>query len=1017
MATSEADVAAKLIERLLMDPAFRVRFRRNPAEACREAGLEELAQEMSIGGGKAMMTLDMRESKSSLAGVMMAAAMEGVGVMQFVEHVAPHLDDIPEAIGDVLSRVNLPAIGGALAPSPPPSAPAAPAARARTARTRPAAASTRASTPPWPATAPRRPPPLPPRWPPASPSRPARPRRPPRPTARPGRRSPRRPRRPSRRRPAEQAAEKIAQAEDPKTKTAEAGQKAAADIAENAKDLPSATDLPDGKSAPQAAVDVGGEPKAAGEPAAAAAPAAARWRPRWPPRPADPNAAARRRAARRPAADAPAAAPRGAIDPDRSSGRPAAAARCRRRQPRCSRTRTSSSTPTGSPTSRRARSTRASSRLLTKLSERAQDQDLVHVLGPLQVHGGRLDLQPRDRPRARHRLGRRRDRQPGLGRVARARQRARRSCRRSYRPDEIGSPWPIAGPATSPTPRHQDHLHVGFKTGDRRELDAARRRRRPGRRGPPPLAAPSPQRPALRPVAAAAPVAAAPAARGGGRGRRAARAEAGRVGPFLAAKADAGREGGLRRLHGGQARRARRAALAPPGTVRRRGRRRRRRGAGGRARSSLGATALETAETQLGVKRGGRANPGAKVDEYLRPRRRRARQPVVRELRHLVARADRPQDGGRRLGRRADVGPQRRGGQERPPDRQRRGTPGRATSSPTTGAGRRTSAPTGTSASSRASVKDGKFTALEGNNQDAVMNVPRRHERRQRQVHPRRRRRAARDAAAGPARAGRGGPDPAAAVRGGRRRGGSRRRGGRGANPYPGDDAPKEEIAAWMGREAEKRGLPKQLPVMAALVESGVKNLDYGDADFVGYFQMRSSDLEQGRLRGLPREARAAGEVVPRPGRAGQEAARLAAGRPITDPNQFGEWIADVERPAEQYRGRYGMRLAEANGLLGQASAAPAPAAAAAAAPTPGAPVAAAAAVAPPEPKAGRVGRVPGRRRRTPRARRRPRARSWPSSPSGPRARWRRPERSPPRSTPSPPRRRGRARAASARRP
>src|SRR5215213_1154929 len=126
MATSEADVAAKLIERLLVDPAFRARFRRDPAAACREAGLDELAQEMQLGAGKAMMTLDLRESKSSLAGVMMAAAMEGVGVMQFVEHVAPHLDDIPEAIGDVLSRVNLPAIGGALAPSPPPTAPAAP---------------------------------------------------------------------------------------------------------------------------------------------------------------------------------------------------------------------------------------------------------------------------------------------------------------------------------------------------------------------------------------------------------------------------------------------------------------------------------------------------------------------------------------------------------------------------------------------------------------------------------------------------------------------------------------------------------------------------------------------------------------------------------------------------------------------------------------------------------------------------------------------------------------------------
>src|SRR5215212_181891 len=127
MATSEADVAAKLIERLLVDPSFRARFRRDPAAACREAGLDELAQEMQLGAGKAMMTLDLRESKSSLAGVMMAAAMEGAGVMQFVEHIAPHLDDIPEAIENVLSRVNLPAIGGSPAHSP--AAPAVPDAR------------------------------------------------------------------------------------------------------------------------------------------------------------------------------------------------------------------------------------------------------------------------------------------------------------------------------------------------------------------------------------------------------------------------------------------------------------------------------------------------------------------------------------------------------------------------------------------------------------------------------------------------------------------------------------------------------------------------------------------------------------------------------------------------------------------------------------------------------------------------------------------------------------------------
>src|SRR3954447_14382643 len=122
MAAKESDVAAKLIERLLMDPAFRAEFRRDPATACRAAGLDQLADEMALGAGKAMMTLDVRESKSSLAGVMMAAAMEGVGIYQFGEHVLPHIDDVPGAVSDVLSRVNLPSIPlpgqGALAGSP-----------------------------------------------------------------------------------------------------------------------------------------------------------------------------------------------------------------------------------------------------------------------------------------------------------------------------------------------------------------------------------------------------------------------------------------------------------------------------------------------------------------------------------------------------------------------------------------------------------------------------------------------------------------------------------------------------------------------------------------------------------------------------------------------------------------------------------------------------------------------------------------------------------------------------------
>src|SRR3954451_3083402 len=110
MAATESDLAAKLLERLLVDATFRAQFRRDPAGACREAGLDSLAPEMSVGAGKAMHTLDIRESKSSLAGVMMAAAMEGVGIYQFTENVLPHLEEVPGHVADVLSRVDLPAV-------------------------------------------------------------------------------------------------------------------------------------------------------------------------------------------------------------------------------------------------------------------------------------------------------------------------------------------------------------------------------------------------------------------------------------------------------------------------------------------------------------------------------------------------------------------------------------------------------------------------------------------------------------------------------------------------------------------------------------------------------------------------------------------------------------------------------------------------------------------------------------------------------------------------------------------
>ncbi|MCW3063448.1 MAG: putative modified peptide, partial [Solirubrobacterales bacterium] len=88
MPAPEVDRAAELLERLLTDAAFRARFRSSPSDACTEYDLPELADELG-GSMKAVFTLEARESKSSLAGVVMAAAAEGVGVFDLVHHVGP----------------------------------------------------------------------------------------------------------------------------------------------------------------------------------------------------------------------------------------------------------------------------------------------------------------------------------------------------------------------------------------------------------------------------------------------------------------------------------------------------------------------------------------------------------------------------------------------------------------------------------------------------------------------------------------------------------------------------------------------------------------------------------------------------------------------------------------------------------------------------------------------------------------------------------------------------------------
>ena len=118
-----------------------------------------------------------------------------------------------------------------------------------------------------------------------------------------------------------------------------------------------------------------------------------------------------------------------------------------------------------------------------------------------------------------------------------------------------------------------------------------------------------------------------------------------------------------------------------------------------------------------------------------------------------------------------------------------------------------------------------------------------------------------------------------------------------------------------MAAEAQRRGLPPELPVMAALVESGLANLPGGDADSVGFFQMRMSIWNSGDYVGYADQPEKQLDWFLDHAKAVQ-AQRVAAGLPVKDPAHYGEWIADVERPAAQYRGRYQERLEEAHELL-----------------------------------------------------------------------------------------------------
>jgi hypothetical protein len=131
---------------------------------------------------------------------------------------------------------------------------------------------------------------------------------------------------------------------------------------------------------------------------------------------------------------------------------------------------------------------------------------------------------------------------------------------------------------------------------------------------------------------------------------------------------------------------------------------------------------------------------------------------------------------------------------------------------------------------------------------------------------------------------------------------------------YPGDDAEKARIARWMARGAADRGLPRELPVMAGLTESGLRNIR-GES-FAGYFGM-SRALNRGEYRGFPRNPDLQMRWFTDTAMLVRQR-RVAEGRPdpAADPAGYGSWIADVERPAREYRSRYQPHLADARDLI-----------------------------------------------------------------------------------------------------
>ena len=143
------------------------------------------------------------------------------------------------------------------------------------------------------------------------------------------------------------------------------------------------------------------------------------------------------------------------------------------------------------------------------------------------------------------------------------------------------------------------------------------------------------------------------------------------------------------------------------------------------------------------------------------------------------------------------------------------------------------------------------------------------------------------------------------------------------AGKWPGNGADRQKIACWLARSAAAAGLPPTLPVVCALVESNLSNVDHGDRDSIGLFQIRigihpappgfgsaSGKLQSAawwnahpdaQMAWFAREAKSH-----KPAGVGADAGADGVGR----------WAVATERPAAEYAGRYRERYSEAAKLV-----------------------------------------------------------------------------------------------------